>query len=119
MPILRRPTRPTDRHMGLVYGEDPRPVAHHDGLHAGHTVVSVTSVQAEARLLADGWVRVPAASSALQLPSRPQRLAGLPRDAVVVLPADPANPLDPAVGPGAGGDVVGAAVAADKRPRRG
>ena len=55
MHTLRRPTRPTDRRMGLVYGEAPRPTHYTEGPHAGHTVVQVHGAQALAQLLADGW----------------------------------------------------------------
>lgn len=106
--ILRRLTRPTDRHMGLVYGEDPRPVQHHSGPHAGHTVVTVQGVDAEGRLMADGWERVPVlhAQQIAVLHDAKGRPVVVPPGEVLqateVLPADPAHPLDPATGMGEG-----------------
>lgn len=73
MATLRRPTRPADCRMGLVYGEDPRPVQHTEGPHAGHTVVQVQVPQAVARLEADGWVLVDGAGPVV--PSGPVTLA--------------------------------------------
>lgn len=59
MITLRRLTRPSDTRMGLVYGEDPRPVVHTSGEHAGSTLVVVTHPEAVARLQNDGWELVP------------------------------------------------------------
>mgnify|MGYP001563266049 CR=1 FL=1 len=96
---LRRPTRPSDRRMGLVYGEDPRPVQYTTGLHAGHTVVQVRGPQAVAQLVGDGWVVLwPQAPAPLPARSVAPAPVTPPAPAAKAAPAAPAP--DEAVSPG-------------------